>query len=254
MATRPQWRTLLSLTFLTFAMMSNVARAESIPIVTGEQWIHSSDEAKKAYLVGVANVLEIERAYYASSLADALERQGRYEDAWRVIQPHIDTWSANVISVAVSLLQRRGREQEANALGHRMIERYTSADTRIDFAAVLWREGRYKEAAELFDTSHARPSSTDWQWWVPDQFVDSFGDDATAAAAAFDPFTRIGLDPPLLETVPAKFLERNHPGTAFALTEQLNVLKLRYSLGDRWTIKTEVGQARGADLVYTIQK
>jgi len=39
-----------------------------------------------------------------------------------------------------------------------------------------------------------------------------------------------------------------------ALTEQLNVLKLRYSLSDRWTIKTEVGQARGADLVYTIQK
>jgi translocation and assembly module TamB len=39
-----------------------------------------------------------------------------------------------------------------------------------------------------------------------------------------------------------------------ALTQQLNVLKLRYSLGDRWTIKTEVGQARGADLVYTIQK
>jgi len=39
-----------------------------------------------------------------------------------------------------------------------------------------------------------------------------------------------------------------------ALTEQLNVLKLRYSLGDRWTIRTEVGTARGADLVYTIQK
>ena len=39
-----------------------------------------------------------------------------------------------------------------------------------------------------------------------------------------------------------------------ALTQQLNVLKLRYSLGDRWTIKTEVGQARGADLVYTIQR
>ena len=39
-----------------------------------------------------------------------------------------------------------------------------------------------------------------------------------------------------------------------ALTQQLNVLKLRYSLGDRWTIKTEVGTARGADLFYTIQK
>jgi len=39
-----------------------------------------------------------------------------------------------------------------------------------------------------------------------------------------------------------------------ALTEQLNVLKLRYSLGNRWTVKTEVGQARGADLVYTIER
>jgi hypothetical protein len=67
MATKPQWRTLLSLTFLTFAVLSNVARADTIPIVTGEQWVHSSDEVKKAYLVGVANMLEIERAYYAGN-------------------------------------------------------------------------------------------------------------------------------------------------------------------------------------------
>jgi translocation and assembly module TamB len=39
-----------------------------------------------------------------------------------------------------------------------------------------------------------------------------------------------------------------------SLTQQLNTVKLRYSLSDRWTVKTEAGQARGADLVYTIQK
>jgi translocation and assembly module TamB len=39
-----------------------------------------------------------------------------------------------------------------------------------------------------------------------------------------------------------------------SLTESLNTLKARYSLNDRWTIKSEVGQARGADLVYTIEK
>jgi translocation and assembly module TamB len=39
-----------------------------------------------------------------------------------------------------------------------------------------------------------------------------------------------------------------------SLTESLNTLKLRYSLNDRWTVKTEVGEARGADLVYTIEK
>ena len=30
-----------------------------------------------------------------------------------------------------------------------------------------------------------------------------------------------------------------------SLTEQLNTLKLRYTLGDHWTIKTEVGQGHG---------
>ena len=33
-----------------------------------------------------------------------------------------------------------------------------------------------------------------------------------------------------------------------SLTEQLNTLKLRYSLGDHWVVRTEFGQARGAAL------
>jgi translocation and assembly module TamB len=39
-----------------------------------------------------------------------------------------------------------------------------------------------------------------------------------------------------------------------SLTQSLNTVKLRYSLSDHWVIKTEAGQARGADLVYTIQR
>jgi translocation and assembly module TamB len=39
-----------------------------------------------------------------------------------------------------------------------------------------------------------------------------------------------------------------------SLTESLNTLKLRYTLGDRWTIRTEFGEEGGADLVYTIDK
>src|SRR5215469_1697915 len=36
-----------------------------------------------------------------------------------------------------------------------------------------------------------------------------------------------------------------------SLTEQLNTIKLRYTLGDHWAVRVEAGQARGADLVYT---
>lgn len=70
MATQSPWRTLLSLTFLTLTLIltltGNAARADEIPIVTGEQWTTSTVEAKNAYLVGVANLIDIERAYYAS--------------------------------------------------------------------------------------------------------------------------------------------------------------------------------------------
>ena len=65
MATRSPWRTLLSLTFLALTMMVTVARADEIPIVTGQQWTTSSVEAKNAYLVGIANLIGIENAYYA---------------------------------------------------------------------------------------------------------------------------------------------------------------------------------------------
>jgi translocation and assembly module TamB len=52
-----------------------------------------------------------------------------------------------------------------------------------------------------------------------------------------------------------KFLSpRLYVSYGVGLTEQLQVLKLRYSLGDHWTVQTEVGQARGADLEFSIDR
>ena len=75
--------------------------------------------------------------------------------------------------------------------------------------------------------------------------------------------SRIGIEDVSLESdlqnetslVLGKYLSpRFYVSYGISLTEQLNVFKMRYSLGDHWTVKTEVGQARGADLVFTIDK
>jgi translocation and assembly module TamB len=75
--------------------------------------------------------------------------------------------------------------------------------------------------------------------------------------------SRVGIEDVALETdldnqtslVLGRYLSpRLYVSYGISFTEQLNTLKLRYTLSDRWTIKTEVGQARGADLVYTIEK
>jgi hypothetical protein len=60
---KTQRKTLLSLAVLSLALVGGVAHAQGIPIVTGEQWVASSDAEKKAYLVGIANLLDVERAY-----------------------------------------------------------------------------------------------------------------------------------------------------------------------------------------------
>ena len=75
--------------------------------------------------------------------------------------------------------------------------------------------------------------------------------------------SRVGIEDVGLESgldnqtslVLGKYLSpRLYVSYGISFTEQLNTLKLRYTLSDRWTIKTEAGQARGADLVYTIEK
>ena|SRR5215472_2329008 len=45
------------------ALFANAARADEIPIVTGVQWTKSSEEQKKVYLIGVANLAQVEMAY-----------------------------------------------------------------------------------------------------------------------------------------------------------------------------------------------
>lgn len=67
MTTRLQWRTLLSLALLMLTLISGGVRAVEIPVVTGQQWTTSSEEAKKAYLVGIANLIAIENAFNGQS-------------------------------------------------------------------------------------------------------------------------------------------------------------------------------------------
>jgi translocation and assembly module TamB len=75
--------------------------------------------------------------------------------------------------------------------------------------------------------------------------------------------SRVGVDEVGLETDPGKdtslvlgkyLSPRVYVSWGFGLAEAINTFKLRYTIGDRWTIKTEAGQEQSADIVYTIQK
>jgi len=84
-----------------------------------------------------------------------------------------------------------------------------------------------------------------------------------AALLAAQLGTKIGLPDISVESdlsnetslVLGKYLSpRLYVSYGISLTESINTIKMRYTLDDRWTVKTEAGKERSADLVYTIEK
>jgi hypothetical protein len=62
-----QLRSILLVTCMLLAMLSGTARGQEVPLVTGQHWVKSSEELKKVYLVGLANMVQVETAYGAAN-------------------------------------------------------------------------------------------------------------------------------------------------------------------------------------------
>ena len=85
---------------MALAALAGPARAADIPLVTGEHWTTSTEQTKKAYLVGIANLVQVEMAYEgttpasdAQSILPRMARglRGETLDSVRVA---LDTWYA----------------------------------------------------------------------------------------------------------------------------------------------------------------
>lgn len=60
-------RALIALVFLSLALLCSGARAQEVSIVTGEHWTKSGNDLKKAYLLGIANLMQVEVAYLGNN-------------------------------------------------------------------------------------------------------------------------------------------------------------------------------------------
>ena len=100
MAINSELRATLLAACMTLALAAGAARAQEIPVVTGDHWSKSTEQVKKAYLVGIANVLQVEAAYQAAnppamtqSLIPRAAKglQGQTLDS---VQQKLDSWYA----------------------------------------------------------------------------------------------------------------------------------------------------------------
>ena len=64
---RIHWRTAIVVACAAMTAFVGAVRADEIPLITGKHWTESTEQMKKAYLVGIANTIQIEAAFHASS-------------------------------------------------------------------------------------------------------------------------------------------------------------------------------------------
>mgnify|MGYP003477141531 FL=1 len=67
MAIKRPWHALALAACMTMTVAAGGTRAAEIPMVTGEHWTTSSDDMKKAYLIGIANIVHVETGYTAEN-------------------------------------------------------------------------------------------------------------------------------------------------------------------------------------------
>ena len=68
MAKNRRVRVLIAAAYVSLAVLSGTVRADEIPLVTGKQWTESSMQLKNAYLLGIANIVQVELAYESGNL------------------------------------------------------------------------------------------------------------------------------------------------------------------------------------------
>ena len=64
-----QLRAAVAVTCMAVAMAMAAApvRAAEVQMITGEQWTQSSEAVKKAYLIGLANMIQVQTAYQGAN-------------------------------------------------------------------------------------------------------------------------------------------------------------------------------------------
>ena len=69
MSIQLKWRAALAVACMALLAVCINARAQEVALVTGEHWTKSTEEMKKAYLVGIANIVLLEMTFEGSNPA-----------------------------------------------------------------------------------------------------------------------------------------------------------------------------------------
>ena len=208
----------------------------------GEEWLHTHPDERPLH-----------RAYAATMLARAYRGLGDVEKAWSALEPHLDTWKADVLDEGSLLLLKRGNFADAKEMAEAHRNRYQK-DAWSDAAVVrvLWSRGQHSTAAQIVRVSRTQTHERAWNEAFPDAFQAIFPELNDKAIAAFTALMDSGLSYPDLQLITGSFKDR--PEDVFRLLKLiLERPELSFEKNEAVATRLHIDaknileQARGAD-------
>lgn len=160
----------------------------------------------------------IEQAYATAEMAQELRLDGKPELGWKWLEPELDGYVGHVLGEAVRTQVALGNLEQAEQIARRAVDRYPSNWPCIaQLASVLWRRGRFADAATLIARSPDR--STSWaSSEVARYFATVHGETGgPEMVAAFKALVEQGFDYDFLEAIVDRLREQGKPEFAFEL-------------------------------------
>jgi hypothetical protein len=196
---------------------------------------------------------------YQGRRAQALSKLGKPQEAWKVIEPELQSGQGAVMSWGSEILWQLGRTDEAIALATQTIQRYPSdAETRSLQAEMFWRMDRDADAAAVVDPAEPgyKADTGVWRDDLSKRFADVFAkkpDDRVAAA--FDALVAHKIDGDRLVYLMPRLAESGRPDLAFRLsTSKLTVKRHPWTLA-AWAadsygyLEKSQGQAKASEWI-----
>ena len=161
--------------------------------------------------------------HVATRLSEKLQKQGKLEEAWRVVAAVVGSGKSETLMQAAAVLEARGEHEQAREMARNNLERYpSSGDASAALAEILWRQHDDAGAADLLRQKDKFLTRTDWYYPIAEAFARVFAEaPIEAAQKAFDEIARRGFDPERVSALIGPLSKRNRHDLASALSQRV---------------------------------
>lgn len=156
--------------------------------------------------------------------ASILMEQGKLPEAWKLVEPLVDSLQSAPLQVASQILVRQKNVERAVALVEADVQRGSNAQSsQANYVDLLWRAARYDAAAKMLAEAQSQPSFDILLIDVSQRFSAMLGRDAEATKLAFDALRDAKLSPPRLARF-AESVAKTHPELGFELFSRITAV------------------------------